>query len=468
MSNSAFSLIANNGYISEAAASLIDRHLGLNVVPRTEIVSLSSPSFFYSYIDKSQSRRAGGALPAKVGSFQLFMHGYMDATKFLKEGPQMLRDGRLKKDDETGGLHSSLQKQFQDQFERLVILDYIIRNTDRGLDNWMVRYEEPVARESKEDGEQDLMMVSSSHLYIAAIDNGLAFPFKHPDQWRSYPYGWSFLPASRVPFSKETRERLLPMLTSKTWWDNLIRDLRVIFSLDQDFDEKLFRRQVAIIKGQVYNLVRVLQTGVDGQLSYSATSAAAISSPSQSPLTHTVNVESSLLSASVKTAGTISGTPLDLVNQPCCLVWEDADVRDLAGGRLGVDVMGRDGLLGTIIGGADAAVPPPTRKSPSLVIEIPERRDSRGALTVPVTPIQAKVVGDFLTSPAQMAALSSSYDPGYLHGNDKEELESHRIRSHSPGRRRLRMNPAELGHNLDAFRGKVITFVKSQPWFRNW
>ena len=31
--------------MSEAAASVVDRHLQLNVVPRTEIVLLSSPAF---------------------------------------------------------------------------------------------------------------------------------------------------------------------------------------------------------------------------------------------------------------------------------------------------------------------------------------------------------------------------------------------------------------------------------------
>lgn len=32
---------------------------------------------------------------------------------------------------------------FQLQFERLVILDYIIRNTDRGNDNWLIKYQQP-------------------------------------------------------------------------------------------------------------------------------------------------------------------------------------------------------------------------------------------------------------------------------------------------------------------------------------
>lgn len=32
---------------------------------------------------------------------------------------------------------------FQLQFERLVVLDYIIRNTDRGNDNWLIKYDAP-------------------------------------------------------------------------------------------------------------------------------------------------------------------------------------------------------------------------------------------------------------------------------------------------------------------------------------
>jgi len=34
------SLLTNVGYISEAAASVVDRKLGLGIVPRTEVVSL--------------------------------------------------------------------------------------------------------------------------------------------------------------------------------------------------------------------------------------------------------------------------------------------------------------------------------------------------------------------------------------------------------------------------------------------
>lgn len=35
-------------------------------------------------------------------------------------------------------------------------------------------------------------VVNLPEMRIAAIDNGLAFPFKHPDSWRAYPYHWAW------------------------------------------------------------------------------------------------------------------------------------------------------------------------------------------------------------------------------------------------------------------------------------
>lgn len=79
-------------YISEAAASLLDERLSLNIVPRTQLVSLSSQvsmnhfhgmiriftshqAFFYDWLDRSAAKK-GKPLPDKIGSMQLFMHGY--------------------------------------------------------------------------------------------------------------------------------------------------------------------------------------------------------------------------------------------------------------------------------------------------------------------------------------------------------------------------------------------------------
>ena len=45
----------------------------------------------------------------------------------------------------------TVKKQFQFQFEKLVILDYIIRNTDRGNDNWLIKYEKPEVKNSNEE-----------------------------------------------------------------------------------------------------------------------------------------------------------------------------------------------------------------------------------------------------------------------------------------------------------------------------
>lgn len=45
-------LIPNLSYVSEAAASHLDRRMGLGIVPRTEVISLSSPAFFYDWVDR--------------------------------------------------------------------------------------------------------------------------------------------------------------------------------------------------------------------------------------------------------------------------------------------------------------------------------------------------------------------------------------------------------------------------------
>lgn len=119
-----------------------------------------------------------------------------------------------------------MAKKFQLQFERLVVLDYIIRNTDRGNDNWLIKYDQPSIVTSNANGTAaahvhvhetadttDWNVVQLPEIKIAAIDNGLAFPYKHPDSWRAYPYHWAWLPQAKVPFSREIRELILPPLS---------------------------------------------------------------------------------------------------------------------------------------------------------------------------------------------------------------------------------------------------------------
>ena len=107
---------------------------------------------------------------------------------------------------------------FQLQFEKLVVLDYIIRNTDRGNDNWLIKY----LKAKEEEGE-------AASISVAAIDNGLAFPIKHPDSWRAYPYHWAWLPCAKVPFSQETRDLLLPKVSDMNFVQDLCDDIHELF-----------------------------------------------------------------------------------------------------------------------------------------------------------------------------------------------------------------------------------------------
>lgn len=81
--------------------------------------------------------------------------------------------------------------------------------------------------------QQDWNLVQSPEIAIAAIDNGLAFPFKHPDSWRAYPYHWAWLPQAKVPFSKETQELVLPQLSDMNFVQDLCDDLYVLFKVSQ-------------------------------------------------------------------------------------------------------------------------------------------------------------------------------------------------------------------------------------------
>ena len=81
------------------------------------------------------------------------------------------------------------------------------------------------------------------HIHIAAIDNSLSFPHEHPQGWRSYTYGWLYLPVSLIgrPFSEKTRNHFLPYLTSKTWWEETSYQLEKLFAIDPDFHPKMFQ-----------------------------------------------------------------------------------------------------------------------------------------------------------------------------------------------------------------------------------
>ncbi|RKP34321.1 phosphatidylinositol 3-/4-kinase, partial [Dimargaris cristalligena] len=319
-------LIPNSGYLSESAASLVDQCLGLNIVPRTEIVLLAAPTFHYSARDRRAATRSHRPLPAKMGSFQLFLEGYTDATRFLQQHPwtpapsshshshvaeppvasmgfrnQIQRPGppwsELRHQSSTHSVADpfqwtpQLRQQFREELEKLILFDYLVRNTDRGADNWMIKYctggcspsstspgplgtgaslaASPATNPFQDPGlDVPPPHATHPHLHIAAIDNGLAFPFKHPDEWRSYPYAWLSLPSSLVgaSFSTASRAHFLPLLTSPHWWHQTISELKDLARIDPGFNLAMFNRQMAVMKGQAWNIIRVLRDGRMGPL----------------------------------------------------------------------------------------------------------------------------------------------------------------------------------------------------------
>ncbi|PKY01619.1 hypothetical protein P168DRAFT_312729 [Aspergillus campestris IBT 28561] len=352
-------LIPNLSYVSEAAAYVLDSRLNTNLVPYTDVVWLSSKSFYYDFWDRRKAWMGKKPLPSKAGSFQVFLKGYKDANLFLRDHPWpdqnntgfrtedapkrkkrpwneacrpsgAVSDDEDEEDFETTQIPSpgeesreqrfywteGLKQSFREALEKLVILDYIMRNTDRGLDNWMVKIDwkteevSIVAEPPKpngvpaEDDDEHLVpprpvsvnkerTASGSHPYrrhemvaisrtgtplnssepqasiqIGAIDNSLSWPWKHPDAWRSFPFGWLFLPVSLIgqPFSQNTRDHFLPLLTSTAWWSGTQMALRRVFSQDDDFKESMFARQIAVMKGQAWNVVETLKHQDHGPL----------------------------------------------------------------------------------------------------------------------------------------------------------------------------------------------------------
>lgn len=76
----------------------------------------------------------------QIGSFQVFVSGYKDAVQWLQHF-------------ESEPLSPDIALEFQLEFERLVILDYVIRNTDRGHENWLIRYEGSAGNRNSQDIE---------------------------------------------------------------------------------------------------------------------------------------------------------------------------------------------------------------------------------------------------------------------------------------------------------------------------
>jgi len=159
-------------YLNEVGASAVDAFISLNVVPITKLETFTSNAF-------------SGDTKEKLGSCQLFVEGTKSGERafripsylshFLKKVYLRVFEGKL----------SNVLD--QDRFEKMVILDFLIGNQDRHLKNLLVEGKSAVA-----------------------IDNGLSFPNKKPDNIFSlrHQYYWRHLPQAKKTFSEDSKGRL--------------------------------------------------------------------------------------------------------------------------------------------------------------------------------------------------------------------------------------------------------------------
>ncbi|VDK63572.1 unnamed protein product [Anisakis simplex] len=239
-------LIPNNGYLSETGASLVDEKLELHIVPKTRIVKLASPAFFYS-----RSCFKTNSPKPKDGSYQVFVNGYVSASDIIPE---------WSKDAQSCPLSAQEANRFKILFQKMCILDYIIRNTDRHMDNWLIKSVIiPNIQENANNMEGFLIVRiffryrKGQVLEIAAIDNGLAFPVKHPEtasRLRTFPFGWAHLSWAKLPWDEDLRSNLLALLTPE-FVQTLSDDIKMLFKYDKEVNRFLKYNQLRVMRGQV-------------------------------------------------------------------------------------------------------------------------------------------------------------------------------------------------------------------------
>ena len=98
--------------------------------------------------------------------------------------------------------------------------------------------------------KQEFNQNKINQIRIAAIDNGLAFPFKHPDEWRACkhfqmfgdfifkenlfpidPYYWAWLSFAKKPFSNKICDLILQQLSDMNFVQELCDELYAVFSV---------------------------------------------------------------------------------------------------------------------------------------------------------------------------------------------------------------------------------------------
>ena len=200
------------------------------MVPVTQLVYLSSQTFNYKKKTRHACLQQEQQLPAKLGSLQLFAEGYQEAKTFFRSINHQMREELL------------ADKTFLFEFQKMVILDYIIRNTERGMDNWLIRRQ-----------KIPILLVK-----IVAIDHGLSFPYRHPSQCRSFPYSWAKMPYAKVPFMEEIRSLFQTKISNLTFSGELEQQLQIIFEASPHFRKELFQKQMEIVRGQMVNIADAL------------------------------------------------------------------------------------------------------------------------------------------------------------------------------------------------------------------
>uniref|UniRef100_A0AC34QPD6 Phosphatidylinositol 4-kinase type 2 n=1 Tax=Panagrolaimus sp. JU765 TaxID=591449 RepID=A0AC34QPD6_9BILA len=125
----------------------------------------------------------------------------------------------------------------------MCVLDYVIRNTDRHTDNWLIKYN------------------PGKEIKVAAIDNGLAFPVKHPEcasRFRRFPFNWADLSWATRPLNPSFRRRLLDLLTPG-FVHKLAQELKCFFRHDKNHSRLLTYSQIRVFRGQLWNLREALE-----------------------------------------------------------------------------------------------------------------------------------------------------------------------------------------------------------------
>lgn len=158
----------------------------------------------------------------QTGCLQLFVRGFSDASDLIAA---LTLKGSEAEDE--------YPINFIEEFQKLCILDVLIRNTDRHFDNWLLKT-------TSACGSCQLSLSPKRYIKIAAIDSGLSFPHRIVEP-RMFTYNWAMLPASYIPFKETIIAKYTPILQDRNREHELGIELRSVFKHHKDFEEQIFQ-----------------------------------------------------------------------------------------------------------------------------------------------------------------------------------------------------------------------------------